>query len=201
MIRRLPLIPTLVVAAAVAAMIWAGVWNLQRAKLHQAELDAYRTSSRLPPVTFPTVPLKDDQLPLYRYATGNCLRVIGRRTSAGENLAGEPGFAVILDCATGAEGPGMSVEVGWSKNPNASVSWKGGIVSGIIVPDSHSRLRLVAASAAPGLAQGKAPTPSVTVSPARNLGYALQWFSFALIALIIYALVMRKKLKEEQAAP
>ena len=32
MIRRLPLIPTIVVAAAVAVMIGLGVWQLQRAE-------------------------------------------------------------------------------------------------------------------------------------------------------------------------
>ncbi|HEX6072551.1 MAG TPA: SURF1 family cytochrome oxidase biogenesis protein, partial [Sphingomicrobium sp.] len=31
MIRRLPVIPTIVVAAAVAAMIGLGIWQLQRA--------------------------------------------------------------------------------------------------------------------------------------------------------------------------
>lgn len=199
MIRRLPLIPTLIVLLAVAGMVWAGVWNLHRMKVHQAELDAYRTASRLPPVPFPTAPVSDEQLPLYRYATGNCLRVLGRRTSAGENRAGEPGFAIILDCATGAEGPGMSVQVGWSKNPNATTPWKGGLVSGVIVPDKKSRIRLAAATAAPGLEQGQLPTPAVSVSPGRNRGYAIQWFSFAAIALIIYGLAVRKRLKEGPA--
>ena len=56
------------------------------------------------------------------------------RAVAGENKAGEPGYVQIVDCATGAEGPGMSVEVGWSKIPNAKINWKGGPVSGIIAP-------------------------------------------------------------------
>ena len=64
-------------------------------------------------------PLHDAALPLFRHATGVCLRVAGHRAQAGENRAGEPGYVQIVDCATGAEGPGMSVEVGWSKNPNA----------------------------------------------------------------------------------
>ena len=58
---------------------------------------------------------------------------------------------LIVDCVTGAEGPGMSVEVGWTKNPNAAVNWPGGPVSGIIAPDRKSRMRLVAATAPPGL--------------------------------------------------
>ena len=39
----------------------------------------------------------------------------------------------------------MSVEVGWSKDPNAKVNWGGGPVSGVIAPDRAHRMRLVAA--------------------------------------------------------
>ena len=198
MTRPIPIVPTIVVAAAVAVMIGLGIWQLQRATLHQAELASYASSTRLPPIAFPVAPVKDARSLMYRYATANCLRVTGRRTSVGENRAREPGFAIILDCATGAEGPGMSVEVGWSKNPNATTPWKGGLVSGVIVPDGRSRFRLVAAGAVPGLEPSAQPTPSVKISPARNRGYAATWFSFAAIALIIYGLAVRKRLKEQR---
>lgn len=197
MIRRLPIIPSIVVAAAVAAMIWAGVWNLKRAKLHQAQLSAYQTASRMPPVAFPTVPLRDDQLPLYRVATGDCLRVSKFRTVPGENQQEEPGYLIIADCVTGAEGPGLSVQLGWTKNPNARPNWNGGLVSGMIVPDNVSRLRLVAASPAPGLEASKAAAATVAVSPARNKGYAFQWFAFAAVALIIYLIAVRKRIAGE----
>ena len=199
MSRRLPIVPTIIVAAAVALMIGLGVWQLQRAKLHAAELASYSNAARLPPITFPTVPPRDDQLPLYRYATANCLHVVGRRTSSGENRAGEPGFLIILDCATGAEGPGMSVEVGWSKNPNAKVNWAGGPVSGVIAPDRRTRMRLIAAGAPPGL-EPSAP-PSIKSIPNNHRSYALQWFAFAAIALIIYGLALRKRWKEEPTKP
>ena len=95
----------------------------------------------------------------------------------------------------GAEGPGMSVEVGWSKNPNTAINWTGGPVSGIIGPDRLTRMRLVAASAPPGL-EPSAP-PSIRSIPNNHRSYALQWFGFAAIALIIYALAVRKRLKEQ----
>ena len=133
----------------------------------------------MPPISWPTVPLRRDQLPLFRHATGN-VPAPGRpaRRSAGENRRGEPGYVHIVDCATGAEGPGMSVEVGWSKNPNAKVNWRGGLVSGIIAPDRRTRMRLVAASAPPGLEPSAPPTPLASaVSPADHRFYALQWFA------------------------
>jgi len=97
---------------------------------------------------------------------------------------------------TGAERPGMSVAVGWSKNPNAQINWKGGPVSGIIAPDSKTRLRLVAASSPPGL-ETVAP-PALSSIPNNHRSYAIQWFAFALIASIIYVLALRMRWKKEQ---
>jgi cytochrome oxidase assembly protein ShyY1 len=199
MIRRLPIIPTIVVLVAVAIMIGLGVWQLQRAQWKDGLLAQYRQAQSLPPIAWPTVPPKSSQLPLFRHATGLCLRAIGHRAVAGENRSGEPGFAHIIDCATGAEGPGMSVEVGWSKNPNARPGWRGGLVSGVIAPDSRTQMRLVAASAPPGL-EPSAP-PSIASIPNNHRSYAVQWFSFAAAALIIYGLAVRKRLREEQPRP
>ena len=195
MIRRLPVIPTIVVAVAVAVMIGLGIWQLQRAKWKEGLLARYAQSARLPPIEFPTVPARDDQLPLFRHATGNCLRIVGQRAQAGENRSGEPGYVHIVDCATGAEGPGMSVEVGWSKDPNAKVNWAGGLASGIIGPDREMRMRLVAASAPPGL-EPTAP-PSLSSIPNNHRSYALQWFAFALTALVIYVLAVRTRLNAQ----
>ena len=199
MIRRLPVIPTIIVAFAVAAMIALGIWQLQRAQWKTRLIAQYEKAETLPPITWPTVPPKADQLPLFRHATGMCLRTIGKRAVAGENRSGEPGYVQIIDCATGAEGPGMSVEVGWSKNPNAKVNWAGGPVSGVIAPDRRTRMRLVAAGAPPGL-EPSAP-PSIRSIPNNHRCYALQWFAFAAIALIIYGLALRKRWKEEPTKP
>jgi cytochrome oxidase assembly protein ShyY1 len=193
MIRRLPVIPTIVVAAAVAVMIGLGVWQLFiRAPQKDALLAKYVQAQGLQPIEYPTAPLRDDQLPLFRHATGVCLRIVGQRVQAGENRSGEPGYVHIVDCATGAEGPGMSVEVGWSKDPNAKVNWAGGLVSGTIGPDRVMRMRLVAASAPRGLEPSA--EPSLASIPNNHRSYAVQWFAFALIALVIYGLAVRKRL-------
>jgi len=200
MTRRVPMLPTLIVAAAVALMIGLGFWQLQRAKWKQALLARYEQVENLPPINWPTVPLRSDQLPLFRQATGVCLRPVAKRAQAGENLQGEPGYVLIVDCA-GAEGPGMSVEVGWSQNPNAPVNWPGGPVSGIIVPDKKAGMRLVAATSPPGLQPSKAPDArsASPITPAVHRGYAATWFSLAAIALIIYGFALRKRAKEQRA--
>ena len=198
MTKRIPIIPTIVVLVAVALMVGLGVWQLKRARWKEALLARYEKAEKLPPIIWPTVPLRAEQLPLFRHATGFCVRPVGRRAVAGENAEGEPGYVQIIDCSTGAEGPGMSVQVGWSKDPNARVNWNGGLVSGIIVPDRVSRMRIVAASAPPGLEPSRPPAVSSVspVTPAGHRAYAATWFSLAAIALIIYALAVRKRRKE-----
>ena len=197
MTRRLPIVATIIVAAAVALMIGLGIWQLQRAKWKEGLLAQYNQAQKLPPIAWPTVTPPKDRLPLFRSATAVCLRPVSQRAVAGENRAGEPGYVHIVDCATGAEGPGMSIELGWSKNPNAKMKWAGGPVSGIIAPDRRMGMRLVADGAAPGLQPSALPSPKSI--PNNHLFYAVQWFAFAVIALIIYGLALRKRRKEQSA--
>jgi len=57
-------------------------------------------------------------------------------------------------------------------------------------------IKLVAAGAPPGLEQSAPPT--LASIPNNHRSYALQWFSFAAIALIIYGLALRKRMKESK---
>jgi surfeit locus 1 family protein len=199
MTRKIPILPTIFVLTAVAVMVALGVWQLQRAKWKEGVLAQYAAAEKLPPIAFPSSPLTDAQLPLYRYATGVCLRPTSKRAQAGENREGEPGYVQIVDCVTGAEGPGMSVELGWSKNPNAPFKWTGGPVSGIIVRDSKMRMRLVAETAPPGLQPSAKPDAksASAITPGGHRGYAATWFALAATALIIYLLAMAKRRKKE----
>lgn len=190
MTRRVPILPTLLVAAAVATMIALGFWQLRRAEWKDGLLDQYRSAQGLAPIAWPTRPLAEP-LPLFRRAAGNCLEVVGWRQSAGQNRAGESGYAHIAECRTGAEGPGMSVVAGWSKDPAARSGWTGGPVSGVIGPDSKARMKLVSGDGLGGL-EASAP-PSLEAVPNNHRSYAVQWFLFAAIAAAIYALALRQR--------
>lgn len=194
MTRRIPIIPTIIVVVAVAIMVRLGFWQLHRAHENEQKLAQYAAASKLPPIAFPTAPIKGP-LPLFRWATGFCQHVVGHRSIAGENRSGDTGYAQIVDCATGPEGPGMSVDVGWSQDPNAKVNWNGGPVTGVIVPDRLHGIRLVAAGAPPGLQPSAPPSveTAVPTTPTGNRFYALQWFVFAGLAALIYMLALRKK--------
>ena len=78
MIRRLPLIPTIIVAAAVLTMIGLGVWQLRRAAWKDALLARYEAAQSLPPIAFPTAPI-GEELPLFRRASGLCLQPVTAR--------------------------------------------------------------------------------------------------------------------------
>ena len=191
MIRRLPIVSTIIVAAAILTMIALGFWQLRRAEWKEGLLARYVAAQSLPPIAFPTAPIGDD-LPLLRRASGLCLQPVTMRATAGRNRKDEPGYSHIVDCRTGAEGPGMSVDIGWSADPNAGKGWKGGPVSGVIAPDKRTRMRLVSDRGFAGL-KPSAP-PSTDSIPNNHRGYAVQWFLFALIALVIYGLALRGRL-------
>jgi surfeit locus 1 family protein len=191
---RLPFLPTALVAAAVAAMVGLGIWQLQRAEWKKGLIAQYEANSRLPPIAWPALPPADDKL-LYRRAAGFCLQPVEWRAVAGRNLKDEPGWSHIAACRTGAEGPGMQVDIGWSRSSDPP-RWPGGEVSGLIAPDRKHRIRLVADRAAPGLEPSRPPSPASM--PDNHLLYAFQWFFFAGAALVIYALALRKR---EKAAP
>ncbi|HMJ92636.1 MAG TPA: SURF1 family protein [Allosphingosinicella sp.] len=186
---KIPFISTAIVATAVATMIGLGIWQLHRAEWKKGLIAQYEANSTLPPVSWPAVP-PDNQSLLYRRATGFCLQPVSWRAVAGRNRKDEPGWAHIAACRTGAEGPGMQVDVGWSK-ASGNPAWRGGAVSGLIVPDRKHVIRLVAEDAAPGLEPSKLPSRADT--PNNHMLYALQWFFFALAAAIIYGLALRKR--------
>jgi surfeit locus 1 family protein len=189
MAMRLPLIPTIIVGAAVAVMIGLGIWQLQRADWKEALLTQFRQASAQPEIAWPAVPPQGDDL-YYRRAAGYCLEVVGWRAVAGRSRNGQSGWSHIAECRTGgAEGPGMQAEMGWSRSPEPSISWKGGEVRGVIAPDGRHKIRLVSNEPAPGLDLGAVPTPEGV--PNNHLMYAVQWFFFAAVAAVIYFLALR----------
>jgi surfeit locus 1 family protein len=194
LIRKVPVFATLVVIAAVAVMIGLGLWQLDRAEWKDRLVEQYRDAGEREPIAFPTAPVAGEP-PFFHWATGFCLRPVTHRAVAGANRQGETGYVHIVHCATGAEGPGMAVELGWSKDPRAKWQWQGGPVTGVIAPDRERRMRLVAASAPEGLEASA--LPSVDSIPRNHRMYALTWFSFAVIALLIYFLALRKRWREE----
>jgi surfeit locus 1 family protein len=192
--KRLPLLPTLLVGLAVAAMIALGVWQLRRAEWKETLLARYAGAEGLPPIAWPKIPPADGSV-LFRRASGFCLQVAGWSARSGHNRAGQPGWRHIASCRTGAEGPGMQVDMGWSKDSAAPRGWGGGAVTGVIDSDRDHLILLVSDAAAPGLEPSAAPSPADI--PNNHRAYAVQWFLFAGMALVIYALALQRRQRSE----
>ena len=202
--KRVPVLPTVVVALAVAAMIALGLWQLlDRRPEKLAYLRQLAANPARPPIVFPTVP--DDSL-LFRRTEATCLQPVAARLAG----AGAAGFRAIVECRTGAEGPGLAVQLGTTRDPAYRIRWGGGIVTGYIshAPDSRAliaglwdrtprRLMLVVDRPPPGLARN-AP-PDLSAVPNNHLAYAGQWFFFALVAAVIYALALRHRMTSQAA--
>ena len=188
--KKWPLIPTILVALAVATMIGLGVWQLQRKGEKEALLARFEAAADLPPVAWPTVPLPDD-MPLYRQSAVNCIKVIGWLSISGKSATGKPGYAHAASCQTGGmEGPGALVLVGWSERPD-NPAWSGGSIKGIIAPDKMQLIRLVATEPVAGLQLLAKPSPEQI--PNNHLLYAIQWFIFAAAAAVIFVLAVRRR--------
>lgn len=188
MMRRLPILPTLVVLAAAGIMIALGFWQLGRDKEKRALVAHYAAiENQAAPVPFPLTPdaaRKD----LYRRSQVDCIRVFDQRGIAGRSRSGQHGFAQTVRCAL-AGGGEATVALGFTDRPE-EVSWSGGNVAGILAPNGHEA-RLVADPPVAGLAPLARPDPKDI--PNNSLSYAVQWFLFAATALVIYALALRKR--------
>ena len=204
---RFPIVPTLLVAAAVATMVALGIWQLRRADEKDALRARYERNQALPEIALPVMAAADEEL-LYRRATAFCLEVTGWRRTGGKAASGRSGTRFIAGCRTGAEGPGFAADMGVSADPKASPAWRGGEVSGRIVAEPSGagladrllgrvpphRPMIVAERPAPGLAASALPSPDAANN---SRFYAVQWFFFAAAAAIIYLLALRRRQREK----
>lgn len=207
MTRRLPIVPTLVVAAAVATMIALGVWQLRRAEWKADLIARYDAAAHLPPLTsdevFAQVKIDNTYQPRdpeelhFRRASFDCTTVGTWRATAGRNARGQSGFVHVAGCIVAGheafDGPSGEVVIGWSQGP-LQPEWQGGLVSGTIAPAGVKGWRLVADPPLAGLQANAAPDPRDL--PNNHLMYAGQWFFFALTALVIYVLALRKRRRQ-----
>ena len=202
--KRVPIFATLLVGLAVAAMIALGVWQLQRRGEKEALIARYAANRDLPPMTYPErAPVADEAM--FRKARVTCLRVASWRVTGGATPSGQGGYRHIAECVTGAEGPGALIDMGVAANPAYKPDWRGGVVDGLITTEPNQaslvgkalgnapplRPMLVADVPAKGLA-ASAP-PSAEGISNNHLAYAVQWFLFAGIALVIYVIALRRR--------
>ena len=215
MIRR-QLWPTVAAVLMLAILLSLGIWQLERRAWKQTLLDTIAQAEAAPAIAMPAAPqpfakvrvtgtLRADAWALY----GAELRDDKRGGSLlGAQLLGildRPGAAPILVMlgwvpSTEAHPPAGAVTVDGFIRPTERPGWFAATDSpaqrrfytlnpGAIAPDL-APFTLVALGS-PGIPD---PARQLPRPPNDHLGYALTWFSFALILLVIYALHVRKVL-------
>lgn len=201
--RRVPVVPTIVVGLAIVTMIALGLWQLLiRLPEKEAQLAQLSANPARPPVAFPLAP--DDTL-LFRRSSATCREVLGIDRAG----AGNAGYRLIARCRTGAREE-IAVQLGTTRDPVKTVDWSGGAVSGWIshAPDTtpgivraftHAPQAMLLIADRPAAGLSPNVQPDVGLVPNSHLAYAGQWFFFALVAGVIYAVALRRRVRTQAA--
>jgi surfeit locus 1 family protein len=162
---RLPILPTLFVAAAALVMVGLGVWQLERKEWKEA-----------------LIAEAEGHLEPRRY---DCAIDAAPEVRAGRSRQGESGYRFIVPCDTS-----LRIDVGWSKRPDAlgRVVLNGRVEA---VPEIGDDTLLVKMEPVPPLEPSG--LPSTDSIPNNHLFYAIQWFFFAAAAIVIYLLALRRR--------
>ncbi len=197
--KKLPILPTLIVAAAVATMIALGFWQLQRAAWKDRLLVEYAAAAALPALDLDPLLARGESaippLPFRRVLVTCQVRDAAPELRGGRSDAGQGGYAHLVPCRPDAEGLAgrIIVNAGWSPLPdqNRRVNLDG-IVAGRLGPVEPGRpITLTAATVSAPLQPG-APA-NIEDIPNNHLAYAFQWFFFAGVAVVIYLLALRRR--------
>ena len=177
---RVPIFATIIVLAAVVTMIALGVWQLGRRAEKEALIATYEAAAgSQAPVAFPANGAGDDVL--FRRSRIVCDGVRTIEPVSGTSARGQKGLVLRATCTSGA-----IVDLGFSRDI-ATPDFAGGTITGVIA----SGPRLVADPPVAGLEPMARPDPGDL--PNNHLAYAGQWFFFALTALVIYVLALRRR--------
>lgn len=209
-----------VLALSLAALfVRLGFWQLHRLDARRVRNVEIATARALPPVGLPLRHTAPDALRDRRATAQGVYDYAHERVWAGRTYQGTPGVALLTPLRL-ADGRAVFVDRGWVPSPDArhidATPYREGdsvTVDGLVLPAPRDRgdvdparlrdslpyavLPIViqiddtAAAHPVGLARWR--TPPLDDGP--HLSYAIQWFSFATIAVVGTVLVLRKKVR------
>lgn len=196
--RGWPLVPTLLTALAVPAMLALGSWQLRRAEWKDALLARLAANAAAPALALGEAPIPADagfrRVALWLDCpaappTPSSARLPSGRAGYGWRLscrAGDGGFVVVgLGATDGPLDPARRRALGEAASGRSI--WRGVLVER---PAGRAGWLLVAADAPPPLSP--AQPPALDSIPNNHRGYAFQWFAFAATLATVYALWLRR---------
>lgn len=181
----------MMVALALPILIGLGLWQVSRLHWKQQVIAEMQAAA-----TLPTLHVTGPIPPGSAFRTADMLLDCPAQvplSEAARNLKGESGWSHILAC-TAPGGESAQLMLGWSGagEPPASETVPAGQrqVQGVLVPGAHVQWRLYPPTAPAPLLPVQPPTPETM--PNNHRLYAIQWFAFAGILLVIYGLWVRR---------
>ena len=202
--RRIPIVATLVVLCALAAMIALGIWQIHRAQWKEGLLASYEAAEGAPLLYGMPHDATMDSVAFHR-AHVVCTLSTTVTQLGGPNRAGQSGFRNIFGCSL-IDGRVMMAVLGWSDVmvkpvlPGAGQRIEG---EGRLIPDDVLAKRVIGEGARtlPVLlvldqsAAGLQPSvpPAIADIPNNHRSYAVQWFMFAAVAAIIFVLAVLRR--------
>ncbi|WP_129792362.1 SURF1 family cytochrome oxidase biogenesis protein [Sphingosinicella sp. CPCC 101087] len=199
--KRIPIVATLLVAAAVATMIGLGFWQLQRAEWKDRMLADYAAAAALPALDLdPLLARGSADLPTlaFRRVLVTCRArdaAPDLRGGRSRNDQGAGGYSYFVPCRPGAQGLAgrLVVNAGWSPLPDdrRRITLDGIVAGTLGSAEAEGPIVLTSASAVPPLVPSASPT--IEQIPNNHLAYASQWFFFAAAAAAIYWLALRRR--------
>jgi surfeit locus 1 family protein len=202
--RRIPVLATLVVALAVAAMVALGLWQIRRAHWKDALLASYR-ASRTAGDLYGVPAGADPDAIAFRHVHVLCRVTTKPTLLGGVEASGRTGFRNIVGCGL-IDGRVIMADLGWKAidaRPVLPAIGQRIEGRGLLIPDEVLARRVVGetAGAMPlllvldGGVPGLSPSvpPSIETIPNNHISYAVQWFLFAGVALIIYGLALYRR--------
>ena len=206
--------PLLAAAIIASVCVRLGLWQLDRREQRRGRNATIAMAFREPPLAAQWA-ARDSVMQFRRVTAVGRWRYPGEMTVPGRTHNGSPGVHVITPLIVG-DSAEILVNRGWVYSPDARridlPKWREGdsarVVGYVDEPPSSVRAssagRLyIVALAASGTAQAAAeqrpvrlPVPAFT-DEGPHLNYAVQWFSFAAIALIGTPIVVRRQRRRE----
>lgn len=203
MIRRLPILPTLITMIGVLILCGLGRWQLDRREWKHRKIAQLEAAPNLPPVSpqeFQRAMASELSLQ-YRRAEIGCHAGPKQPYDLrpGASAGGTSGYFVVVSCRPNNRPPDIVAVAGWTrdladKDRTINLDHE---LSGILIElpygDAPGRPRYMLIPDAPIPPLGKAHQPSAADLPDNHLAYAGQWFGLAITLSAIYGLWLRKR--------
>ncbi len=203
MIRRMPILPTLITMIGVLILCGLGRWQLERREWKHRKIAELAAAPHLPPVSpgeFSRALAREHSIQ-YRRAEISCHGGAKKPYDLrpGASFGGTSGYFVLFSCRPNDRPPDIVAVAGWTRRLDVrdQTVVLDSELKGIIIErpygDEPGRPAFMLIPDQPIAPFGRPRQPVAADLPDNHLAYAGQWFGLAIALSAIYGLWLRKR--------